>query len=850
MKNKGLLRGSLLRCLLGFAFTSFTASAQTGAPDQWAWMGGSQKAYDPGVYGTLGVFAAGNRPMARFGAATWTDNKGNLWLFGGRNSDVNGVGYQNDLWEFNPATNQWAWISGSEPIFQTPGPPGIYTTPGAVPGGRAYALGWADGDGNLWLFGGEDGGELGELWEFDTSTSVWTLIGSGAAACGNGGNYGTQGKASSGNWPSCRSDGVSWIDESGNFWLFGGQYDTVPLNDLWEYNKASGEWAWMNGSNTPGPFGSGAFGVYGTLGTPSASNTPGGRIGASAWTDKSGHLWLFGGEGNGPEVLVDGNIYDSGYLNDLWEYGTSTNEWTWMSGSSTTDPYNGVSGVYGTLGILAAGNVPSSRANASSWVDAEGNFWLFGGYGIGDLNDLWVFDPNTKEWGWMNGPSSPINSFKGIYGVLGVASEGNVPGERDSSSSWTVSNGNLWLFGGFGLDSTGYTIGTLNDMWELQPSTSATYQAVPAPTISPASGSYASVQVELTDADSAASICYTTDGTAPTASSTLYSASTYPYGFPLNGSSETVRAIAIETNYLPSAEAHATYNITLGETPTVIVTPASSSIGEGSSLSVTIAVSGASGNPTPTGTVTLTSGGYTSALITLAIGGAAISVPANSLALGSDTLIANYSGDSNYDSGSGTAAITVTAPPSFTVSGSAVTLAPGTTTGNSSTISITPSGGFTGSVVLTAAITSSPTGAQYLPTVSFGSTAPVVITGTTAGTATLTISTTAATTSAAAIPKHPGSSWYTVGGASLAFLLFFGNLRRRSRWRTLTGMLVLLVVLCGDLLACGSGGGSSGGGGGGGSTGMAGTTAGNYSVTVTGTSGTITTTGTITLTVQ
>jgi hypothetical protein len=32
-----------------------------------------------------------------------------------------------------------------------------------------------------------------------------------------------------------------------------------------------------------------------------------------------------------------------------------------------------------------------------------------------------------------------------------------------------------------------------------------------------------------------------------------------------------------------------------------------------------------------------------------------------------------------------------------------------------------PSGGFTGSVALTAAITSSPAGAKYLPTLSFGS---------------------------------------------------------------------------------------------------------------------------------
>ena len=37
--------------------------------------------------------------------------------------------------------------------------------------------------------------------------------------------------------------------------------------------------------------------MYGTLGTPAAGNIPGSNVGASGWTDGSGHLWLFGGEG-------------------------------------------------------------------------------------------------------------------------------------------------------------------------------------------------------------------------------------------------------------------------------------------------------------------------------------------------------------------------------------------------------------------------------------------------------------------------------------------------------------------------------------------------------------------------
>lgn len=70
---------------------------------------------------------------------------------------------------------------------------------------------------------------------------------------------------------------------------------------------------------------------------------------------------------------------------------------------------------------------------------------------------------------------------------------------------------------------------------------------------------------------------------------------------------------------------------------------------------------------------------------------------------------------------------------------------------------------------------------------------------------------------------------------------------RRGSWRTMLGMLFLLVALGGGVLACGGGG--SGGGGGGGS-GNPGTTAGAYTVAVTGASGSLTPTTTLTVAVN
>ena len=74
-------------------------------------------------------------------------------------------------------------------------------------------------------------------------------------------------------------------------------------------------------------------------------------------------------------------------------------------------------GVYGTLGVPSANNFPGGRSNAVTWVDTDGNFWLFGGYGYaatgaGLLNDLWMYDPrpaNGHGWGVAAQPLIPAS---------------------------------------------------------------------------------------------------------------------------------------------------------------------------------------------------------------------------------------------------------------------------------------------------------------------------------------------------------------------------------------------------------------------------------------------------------
>jgi len=260
-------------------------------------------------------------------------------------------------------------------------------------------------------------------------------------------------------------------------------------------------------------------------------------------------------------------------------------------------------------------------------------------------------------------------------------------------------------------------------------------------------------------------------------------------------------------------------------TPTVKVTPAENALDTGSALSVTAAVTGA--GATPTGTVTLTGGGYTSAAVTLSGGSATIAIPANSLGAGTDTLTVSYSGDSNYAAGTGTASVTVTASV-FTLSATTpAAVAPGSPA--TSTVTVTTATGYAGTVTLACALTTSPSGATDLPTCSGGSSTVALSGGATTGTATITVSSTSASSAMLVWPKAGGKGrgWAGAGGAVLAFLVLLVTPARRRSWRSMLGVLVLMAAL-GTLAGCGGKKTPP-------TTGNLGTTAGVYTFTVTGT---------------
>lgn len=209
----------------------------------------------------------------------------------------------------------------------------------------------------------------------------------------------------------------------------------------------SGMWTWMHGDATAN-----STGIFGTQGVPSPTNVPPGVYEAASWTDTAGNFWIFGGVSHA-----------NGESSSLWRYDVATNQWTWMKGPQTFS----APGNYGTKGVPNPANYPGGRGwGAAAWTDLDGNFWLFGGYGVGDggnLNDLWKYDVSSNVWTWMSG-SSTAND-QGSYTQFGVPNPVDYPASRSEANAvWVDSNNNLWMFGGYGFN-------LLDDLWKYDIST-------------------------------------------------------------------------------------------------------------------------------------------------------------------------------------------------------------------------------------------------------------------------------------------------------------------------------------------------------------------------------------------
>jgi hypothetical protein len=235
-----------------------------------------------------------------------------------------------------------------------------------------------------------------------------------------------------------------------------------------------------------------------------------------------------------------------------------------------------------TAGILAFPNVSGAYSNKTMYLvstqsgklmtsDALGNLYIAdnGGniYKITLNNLVGTTTPNgtpstaTNVTTFLNdGGCSPAPTV--TFASTGTSAAA-FSAATTSTCTTTLTGGSFATTLTFTPTAVGTSSATLTATDSAKNSGTATATAVATgtvagPTFSVAAGTYTSVQsVTLSDATVGASIYYTTNGSAPTVSSTLYS------GPVTVGASETINAIGVDSGDTNSAVASAAYTINL-----------------------------------------------------------------------------------------------------------------------------------------------------------------------------------------------------------------------------------------------------------------------------------------------
>jgi hypothetical protein len=286
-----------------------------------------------------------------------------------------------------------------------------------------------------------------------------------------------------------------------------------------------------------------------------------------------------------------------------------------------------------------------------------------------------------------------------------------------------------------------------------------------------------------------------------------------------------------------------TVTVTVNAAPgfTLSPSPMSVSVAQGSSGMSTITVADVGGF---SGSVALSAAGLPNGVSSSFAAGSAVGTQVLTLTASTSAQITSapvtvtVTGTSGTLSATTSLSLSITPQPSFTAGSGGTTsmsIIPGATTGNTGTISIAGTNGFAGQVNLTCNVSTLMTNVNDMPSCNLNP-ASVTISGTAAQTSILTVTTTAASSAKNNIKKL---IWPT-SGTTLALVVLFTIPRRRRGWLTMSGIVLLYIAI-----------GAVGCGGGGGQVRNTGTTAGSYTITVTGTSGSVSATvGTVNVTVQ
>lgn len=363
--------------------------------NQWAWIWGDSTINRVMSYGTKNLPDAGNDPGGRFWSAGCVDDKDHLWLYGGWGIDSNYTYPQNDLWEYDIASNIWTWRGGTKthpnnaPAKATQKYlPDTGFLPRPVWMGNIFTF---EQDEHIYVFGGKSQNDTvnNHLFSYNTTSGEWTWI-SGVLSGNDAGSYGIKKQFSFNNTPSARANIASGVYDD-QFFVFGGgnasNQSSTLHNDIWCYDKNTQQWKWLNGAAYPN--GTGYFSgpcIQDSLSLPDA------RVMAycadAGDIDSCGNLYVFGGNKTDHTAV----------LNDVWVYNIPSDVWTLLKPEKPLIN----KAVFRTFNQPDIDNNPGSIMGYASWIGKDGYLYVFGGLCHTPqtvvYNTMWKLVPDTSCW--------------------------------------------------------------------------------------------------------------------------------------------------------------------------------------------------------------------------------------------------------------------------------------------------------------------------------------------------------------------------------------------------------------------------------------------------------------------
>lgn len=334
-------------------------------------------------------------------AAAYDNEHAELLVFGGTGAIAEACGFPPS--DYESAT--WIYSEACSGWRRLTGGPG--------PRGRHAA---AFGQGRFWVYGGRfriSGATSGpfqiydELWALDPQSDRWQQV------------------PPEGQSPRARTDtALVWDENSERLWLYGGNGSSdastyIPLGDVWSFDPASQAWT--------------------TLST--SGRAPAARLQhAMLFDSRRDRLVIYGGS----DESAFGNA--AVYSRELWALDVQTQTWSNLDDGT--------------------GDGPGGRFWVSLAYDTDRDLYvLFGGHDdtqLGNRNDTWVFDPETKAWKEaISGDTfnSPITEFCSPPYDFALV-DTNLPERRSNHVLvWSARCSRTLLFGGK------TDCGSTDDLW-------------------------------------------------------------------------------------------------------------------------------------------------------------------------------------------------------------------------------------------------------------------------------------------------------------------------------------------------------------------------------------------------